>query len=87
MGHSDFTTFLNYILQAFVDNSDSHNRRFKIIRTIINEMKERNLQCAVNKEIVTRLCMELPKFRNDHLIALCSLCSEFIQVGNSTYTW
>lgn len=86
MGHSDFTAFFNYLLQAFADNSESHNRRFKIVRTVINEMRERNLQSAVNKEIVTRLCMELPKFRNNHLIALCSLCSELIQIGNSTYT-
>lgn len=72
----------NYVLQSFDDSSDSHEKRFDISVAILEKINQNVVAQAHSNEIVTRLRLELSKFKPNHLIRLCDFCVEKIQIGN-----
>ncbi|KAK9718765.1 FANCI helical domain 2 [Popillia japonica] len=83
ISYAEFSTFWNYLLQA-LDTDDLQEKRYEIVQSCINEIKERNINTPHVNSLVTRLWMELPKFLTKHLISLCTLCMGFIQKGDVT---
>ncbi|GLV41723.1 Fanconi anemia complementation group I [Carabus blaptoides fortunei] len=72
----------NYLLQSFTDSSESHNKRYTISVAVLQLIEEGVVSNAQSNAIVTRLRLELPKFKSHHLIEICNSCIEKIQRGN-----
>ncbi|GJQ77090.1 FANCI [Trypoxylus dichotomus] len=83
VNYADFSAFWNYLLQA-LDTERSQDKRYELVTTCINEIKDRNINTPHTNSVITRLCMELPKFSTRHLMSLCLLCMQFIQQGDVT---
>lgn len=67
---------------SFTDSLESHNKRLKIIMTILAKLETNDVQ---SNAIVSRICMELEKLKTEHLVDICSFSLESIQNGNVTH--
>lgn len=71
-------------MQSFQDDDESHDKRFEIVTAVLKEIETGDMQCSQISVLLSRICMELMKFKTEHLVRICSLCIEFIQKGNGT---
>ncbi|XP_018565780.1 Fanconi anemia group I protein [Anoplophora glabripennis] len=77
-----------YILQSFTNNTKCHNKRYKMIQATLKELEENNVTNTSSNAIINRLCIELPKFKSEHLAELCTFCLECIQLRKTIkMTW
>ncbi|XP_050507093.1 Fanconi anemia group I protein homolog [Diabrotica virgifera virgifera] len=76
---SNFTECWSYILKAFKDKSDDHDKRIYLACKLLNELETRDLPQTRIDTIMNRLNLELPKFKSKDLAKLCSLCLEQVQ--------
>lgn len=71
----------NYLLQSFTESTESHNKRYAISIAVLQLIDEAVISNTQSNAIVTRLRLELPKFKSHHLIEICNSCIEKIQRG------
>lgn len=84
---SVFSRIWDYLLKAFQDSSKCHQKRIKIILTVLNELEEREyFSSQLSSILVQRLCMDLIKFKTDHLVELCNFCLSSIQSKKASST-
>ncbi|KAF2901837.1 hypothetical protein ILUMI_04348 [Ignelater luminosus] len=84
INNPNFVHTWNYIMQAFTDSSESHRKRFKLVSALLQELEKGLLPSSQSSRLITRTCVELPKFKSQHLISLCNYCIECIQKGKVT---
>lgn len=82
--HPTFPHTFNYLMRSFQDQEESHEKRFQVVWAILQEFETGDMQCSQNSVLLSRICMELMKFKTEHLLRLCSLCVGLIQKGNAT---
>lgn len=87
INNPNFVHTWNYIMQAFTDSPDSHRKRFKVVFALLQELENGLLRSSQSSRLITRTCVELPKFKPSHLISLCNFCIECIQKGKVTEMW
>lgn len=85
--HSTFAHTFNYLMQAFQDSDESQEKRYKIVVAVLKELESGDMQCSQSSVLLSRICMELMKFKTEHLVHICSLCIESIQKGNTANMW
>lgn len=84
--NSNFVSFWNYLMLSFDDSNESHNKRYSVVMICLHDLENHNMSSLHCNAIITRLCLEFPKFKPVHLINLCSFCIKCIQTGNMNKT-
>uniref|UniRef100_A0A1Y1K0T8 Fanconi anemia group I protein n=1 Tax=Photinus pyralis TaxID=7054 RepID=A0A1Y1K0T8_PHOPY len=77
----NFNYIWDYLMQSFTSSPECHRKRFEIVSTLLHELEKGLITSSQCNSIITRLCVEFPKFKPLHLIRLCSFCLECIQKG------
>lgn len=85
--HSTFPHTFNYLMQSFEDTEDAHEKRFRVVTQIVRELENGDMVYSQSSVLLSRICMDLMKFKSAHLISVCSICIESIQKGNVTNMW
>lgn len=80
-----FIHTLNYLMQSFTDSLESHDKRLKVIMTILAMLESNDVHGTPSDAIVSRICIELDKLKTEHLVDISSFCLESIQKGNVTH--
>ncbi|KAF5299517.1 hypothetical protein FQR65_LT01100 [Abscondita terminalis] len=78
---SNFVYVWDYLMQSFTDSNESHKKRFQVVSNLLHELEKGLISTSLSNSILTRLCVELPKFKPEHLIQICNFCIECIQKG------
>ncbi|KAF5276046.1 hypothetical protein FQA39_LY00842 [Lamprigera yunnana] len=78
----NFKNVWDYLMQSFTDSRECHNKRFEIVTNLLHELEKGLCTSSNCNNLLTRLCIEFPKFKSEHLIEICSFCIECIQKGN-----
>lgn len=84
MYHSTFPHTLNYLMQSFKDSDESDDKRFKVVAAVLKEFETGDIPSSQSSILLSRICVELVKFKTEHLVNICSICVEAIQKGTIT---
>lgn len=79
-----FPNTLNYLMQSFVDTDASHSKRIQVIKVLLSKVENNEGRSSQNNAIVSRIQVELPKLKTQHLVEICNLCMAYIQKGSVT---
>lgn len=77
--NSNFTYTWNYVLQGFTETSLCHEKRFEVVMKVLKELEKNEFSSAHSNTIIRRICMDLVKFKSEHLLKLCDFCLECLQ--------
>ncbi|EEZ98882.2 Fanconi anemia group I protein homolog-like Protein [Tribolium castaneum] len=86
--NSNFTYTWNYILEGLAESPNSHNKRYGVVLSVIEELDRSEVSSFHSNAITSRICTELAKFQTEHLLKLCDFCVESLQSGRvSQMSW
>lgn len=55
-----------------------------MVQAALKGLEENDVTSSGSSAIINRLCIELPKFKSEHLAELCTICLECIQSKKTT---
>lgn len=69
----------DYLLEAFTDSPQSHDKRFKVVMSVLKALETSDISTTNCQRIVQKLGVKLSKFKVEHLVEMCDFCLESIQ--------
>ncbi|CAH2009829.1 unnamed protein product [Acanthoscelides obtectus] len=79
-----FTEVWNFILQIFGDNTELNRRRIKFVLCVLQTIEEQDVPVSRTKAVISRLILDITKFKSEDLAKMCKFCLECIQSRKTT---
>nr|CAI5817017.1 unnamed protein product [Callosobruchus analis] len=79
-----FTEVWNVLLKIFGDNTELSRRRIKFVLGVLQMIEEQDVQVSRTKAIISRLILDITKFKSEDLARMCKFCLECIQSKKTT---
>ncbi|KAH1013955.1 hypothetical protein HUJ04_002869 [Dendroctonus ponderosae] len=80
LSSSTFLQIWDYLLKAFQTGSVNQEKQIKVVLTALRELEYKEcFSSHLSSNLVQRLCMDLTKFKTEHLAEICMFCLESIQ--------
>ncbi|KAJ8921771.1 hypothetical protein NQ315_008396 [Exocentrus adspersus] len=79
-----FTNTWMYVLHSFTNSTECHSKRRKLVQVLLKELEDNDIPISYCNSLINHLCIELPKFKSEHVAELCMFCLECIQTKKTT---
>ncbi|CAH0559213.1 unnamed protein product [Brassicogethes aeneus] len=79
----NFNYTWNYLLQGLAGANEE--KRFKLALCLLNEIEQNDIPSNLSNTLINRLCMDINKFKSEHLAELCNFCKNSIQSKNTLH--